>query len=154
MERKINIRLFDPSGTVYPVHNNTFGVSDSIDGSDFKVIAGMESFTPSFEGTVESWYDMTQEGWQDSLVTGKAFSIALSGKRVYGDAGNDLVAGLYGAIGTAANKRFQWTFANGAKLEFACAIDVTNIGGGDTTGVDSLECTVYCKGKPTYTPKA
>lgn len=152
--KKINLRMFDPSGTVYPVHNNTFGISETDDGSEFKTIAGMESFSPSIEGSVESWYDMTQEGWQDSLVTGKALSITLSGKRAYGDAGNDLLAGLYGAMGSAANKRFQWTFANGAKLEFLAAIDVTNIGGGDATGVDSIEATVYCKGKPTYTPAA
>ena len=149
---KINLTLFDPKGTVYPVHNNTFKVGDTAES--LNTIAGIENFSPSFEGNVESWYDMTQEGWQDSLVTGKAFNIALSGKRSYGDAGNDLIAGLYGAVGTAANKYFEWTFANGAKLSFACAIDVTNIGGGDSTGVDSLECTVYCKGKPTYTPAA
>ena len=151
MER-INLQLFAANGEVYPVHNNTFGIGDSLE--NINTIAGMENFAPAIEGTVESWFDMTQEGWQDSLVTGKALSIALSGKRVYGDTGNDLVAGLYGAIGTAANKFFQWTFANGAKLEFPCAVDVTSIGGGDTTNVDGMEFTVYCKGKPTYTPKA
>lgn len=150
MEKKINLTMFADS-TVYPVHNNTFGIGDTADGAT-KTIAGMENFSPAIEGTVESWYDMTQEGWQDSLVTGKALSIALSGKRVYGDEGNDMVAALYGAIGNAANKFFTWTFANGAKLTFKCAIDVTSIGGGDTTGVDALEFTVYCKGKPTYTP--
>lgn len=149
--KKINLMMFAGEATVYPVHNNTFGISETSDG-DVMTIAGMESFTPSIEGTVESWYDMTQEGWQDSLVTGKALNIALAGKRVYGDPGNDMIASLFSAIGPAANKFFTWTFANGAKLSFKCAIDVTNIGGGDTTGVDSLEYTVYCKGKPTYTP--
>lgn len=150
--KKINLTLFAANGEVYPVHNNTFGIGET--EGEVTTIAGMENFAPSIEGTVESWYDMTQEGWQDSLVTGKALSIALSGKRVYGDAGNDLVAGLYGAIGKSANKFFSWTFANGAKLSFPCAVDVTSIGGGDTTNVDGMEFTVYCKGKPTYTPKA
>lgn len=151
--KKFNLQLFAGEPATYPVHNNTFGISDTAEG-EAKTIAGMENFTPSIENTVESWYDMTQEGWQDSLVTAKALSIALAGKRVYGDEGNDMVASMFSAIGSAANKYFTWTFANGAKLTFKCAVEVTNIGGGDSTGVDSLEFTVYCKGKPTYTPAA
>lgn len=147
--KKINLQLFALEGEVYPVHNNVFKIGDS--ETDLVTIAGMENFAPAIEGTVESWYDMTQEGWQDSLVTGKALSIGLSGKRVYGDTGNDKIANLYGAIGKSANKVFQWTMPNGAKLDFKCAIDVTSVGGGDTTNVNGLEFTVYCKGKPTYT---
>ena len=36
---------------------------------------------------------MDQEGWQRGLMTAKAITITLNGKRNVGDTGNDFVAG-------------------------------------------------------------
>ena len=56
--------------------------------------------------------------------------------------------------GTDCDTKFEWDFPNGDKLEFDAVVNVTNIGGGDSTNVAALEFDVMSHGKPTYTPAA
>ena len=76
----------------------------------------------------------------------------ISGKRNYGDAGNDYVADMALKNGRDAEGVLQWTFPDGATLLFENAVfNVTNWGGGDSTNVIPLEFDVMSNGKPTYT---
>lgn len=143
---------------VYPVFNNKFKIGTkglaSQDGTDMKPIADLETFSPSFDNTVEEWTPMDQEGWIRRLMTGKGFSIDLSGKRNVGDEGNDYVADLVFKTGQEVETKFEWEFPSGAKVTFNCIVNVSNVGGGDSTNVGALEFTVMSNGKPTYTPAA
>ena len=112
----------------------------------------MESFSVSFDNGVEEWTPFETEGWVRRLMTAKALTITVTGKRNIGDAGNDLVAGMYNKNGRDAEAAFQWTFPDGSKLEMSEAvINVTNIGAGDSTGVGPLEFEVMSNGKPNFT---
>lgn len=146
---KINIQLFATGGTAYPVHSNIFKVGATEESVN--IIKGLENFAPSIDGNVESWYDMTEEGWQTNMVTGKAFTIDFSGKRIVGDVGNDFIANKAFVTGVAAEGFFEWTMPSGATLKGKCTINVTSVGGGDTTNVDGLEFSLLGNGKPTYT---
>lgn len=141
---------------VYPVFNNKFKIGtnglDSVEDTDMKTIADLETFSPSFDNTVEEWTPMDTEGWIRRLMTGKGFSIDLSGKRNIGDEGNDYVADLVFKTGKDVETKFQWEFPSGAKVTFNCIVNVSNVSGGDSTNVGALEFSVMSNGKPTYTP--
>jgi len=141
---------------VYPVYKNVFKIGTkglaSVLPADMVVIADIETFSPSIDGTVEEWTPMNTEGWVRALMTGKKLTVSLSGKRNEGDAGNDYVAGLAWKDGLDCSTKAEWTFPSGAKLSFNCVVNVTTPGGGDSTNVDGLEFELICDGKPTFTP--
>lgn len=143
---------------VYPVFNNKFKIgikgATSAADADMKIVADLETFSPSFDNGVEEWTPMDTEGWIRRLMTGKGFSIDLSGKRNIGDEGNDYVAGLLFKTGQDVETVFEWEFPSGAKVSFNCLVNVTNVGGGDSTNVGALEFSVMSNGKPTFIPAA
>ena len=142
---------------VYPVFDNVFKIGKSgrlSEASDMVSIAEMESFSISIDGNVEEWKPMESAGWTKRMTTGKSLTISLSGKHCPSDAGNAYIAVLAWKSGTDCDTKFEWDFPNGDKLEFDAVVNVTNIGGGDSTNVAALEFDVMSHGKPTYTPAA
>lgn len=139
---------------VFPVYDNQFQINTSATStSSFANIADMETFEVAFDNGIEEWHPFEQEGWIRRLMTAKAVTITVSGKRNVGDAGNDFVAGLTFANGRDAEADFQWTFPDGTVVTFDDAvINVTNVGAGDSTNVGPLEFEVLSNGKPTVTP--
>lgn len=141
----------------YPVYNNKFKIG--IDGlesatEDMVIIANLENFAPSIEGGIEEWNPMEAEGWGDAMMTSKKLSFSFSGKRTYGDPGNDYVAGLAWKAGNDVVTKFEWELPSSAKVTFNCIVNVSTPGGGDSNALDGLEFEVLCKGKPTFTPAA
>lgn len=144
-----------PFTGVFPVYNLIFKIG--INGltssdADMKQIADMENFGVKIDGKVEDWTPMDTAGWARALMTGKAFSISLKGKRNVGDLGNDYVAAAAWKDGLDCSTRGEITFPDGAKLNFNCVIDVTNVAGDDAPKVAPLEFDLKGDGKPTYTP--
>lgn len=140
-----------PNTGVYPVYANQFQVGAT--SESLKTIADMESFSMKLDNGVEEWNPLDQEGWVKRLMTSKSITISISGKRNFGDTGNDYVAGLAFKNGREAYGILKWTFPDGATLEFNDAVfNVTNINAGKSTEVSPLEFDVMSNGKPTYTP--
>lgn len=141
---------------VYPVFENKFKIGtngrSSTSPDDMKTIAELETFSVAIDGNTEEWSPMEAEGWLRRMVTGKALTITLSGKRCIGDEGNDYVADNAWGTGTTCESKFEWEFPSGAKLAFDCVLSVTNPGSGDSRNVAVLEFDVMSDGKPTYTP--
>lgn len=136
---------------VFPVYDNKFKVGATKENTN--VIADMETFSVAFSNGVETWTPMDQEGWQRALMTAKAVTITLSGKRNIGDAGNDYVAGKQFVNGRNAEGYFEWEFPDGTSISWEAAVfDVKNCGGGDSANVGPLEFDVISNGKPTVTP--
>lgn len=140
---------------VYPVYENQFKI-DKTGGTGAKAenlvtIADMESFSVSIDGNVEEWKPFDQEGWTRRLVTGKALTVSVSGKRNIGDAGNDYVAGLALKTGADSHTTVVWTFPSGATLTIPCVINVTEWESGDSTAVAPLAFDIMSDGKPTFT---
>lgn len=139
----------------YPVFNNKFKIGTAgLDSATeaMVTIANLENFAPSIEGGVEEWNPMEAEGWGDAMMTSKKLSFSFSGKRTYGDPGNDYVAGLAWKSGNDVVTKFEWELPSGAKVTFNCIVNVTTPGGGDSTALDGLEFEVLCKGKPVFIP--
>lgn len=139
---------------VFPVYNITFKIGTkglTSTDTDMVPIADVENFGIKIDGKTEDWTPMTTSGWSRSLMTGKAFSISCKGKRNVGDPGNDYVAATAWKDGLDCSTKAEIVFPDGAKLDFNCAIDVTNVGGDDSTKVAPLEFDLKGDGKPTYT---
>lgn len=141
---------------VYPVYKIKFKVGTkgkaSTGASDMAVIKDLETFSLSIDGNVEEWTPMDTDGWARRLMTGKAFSISLNGKRHVGDPGNDYVADVAWKDGLDCSTKAEIEFPNGAKLKFDCVIDVKNVEGADSTNVAPLEFELLSDGKPEFTP--
>ena len=136
---------------VFPVYKNAFKVGAA--KASLNDIADMESFSVSFDNGIENWTPMDAEGWQRALMTAKALTITLNGKRNIGDTGNDFVAGKQFKNGHDAEGYFEWIFPDGTSVSWANAVfDVKNCGGGDATNVGALEFDVISNGKPTLVP--
>lgn len=139
---------------VFPCYENQFKIDiSSTDTPNFKTIADCETFGVTFDNGIEEWTPFEHEGWRRRLMTAKAVTIAVSGKRNVGDDGNDFIAGLTFANGRDAEANFQWVFPDGTTVQFNDAIiSVTNNGGGDAVNVGPLEFEVQSNGKPVVTP--
>lgn len=140
---------------VYPVFQNKFKVGSkglASSESDMVLIAEMETFEVSIDGNIVEWSPMEAEGWMKRLVTGKALTVTLSGKRCLGDAGNDYVADSAWGTGESCSTKFEWELPSGATLAFDCVLNVTNPGGGESRDVAGLEFEAQSSGKPVFTP--
>lgn len=120
-------------------------------GDAYVPIADMEEVSLSTENNTETWYSMSDGGWQNALLTGKAFSGSFSGKRTLGDKGNDYIDGLRFKIGKEAEADFKITFPNTATLEFTAIVGLTDVLGA-STDVVPLSGDLTGKGKPKFTP--
>lgn len=141
---------------VFPVYENQFQVNTGTkESATFTDIKDLESFSVSFDNKVEEWNPFDQKGWSRRLMTAKSVTISVSGKRHLGDAGNDAIAALALKNGRDAEKDFQWTFPDGAKLVFKEAvINIKDFMSGDSTAAAPLSFDIMSNGKPEYTPAA
>lgn len=136
---------------VFPVYENQFKVG--ADKETATTIADMETFSVEFSNGIETWNPMDQEGWQRGLMTAKAVTITLNGKRNLGDTGNDFVASKQYTNGRNSEGYLGWIFPDGTTIDFEMAIfDVKNCGAGDSTNVGPLEFDVVANGKPKVVP--
>lgn len=142
---------------VFPVHNNIFKLNTAGRGgteTTLVTVSDLTTFKVSVEGKNEEWYPLDQEGWARNAVTGKKMLISFSGKRCYGDPGNDYVASMMTKTGKDCETNFEWGLPDGSKLKGNCVVNLTSPAGGDSTAIDTLEFELLFDGKPTYTPKA
>lgn len=141
---------------VVPTFDLSFKIGKSgrtSEAADMIEIKDLEGLTPSIDGGIEEWNPMNTHGWVRRLLTSKSFSISFTGKRNYGDPGNDYVAGLAFKNGQNVNTVFEIVFPNEDKLKFDCVVNVTTPFGGDSTAPNSLEFEVLSDGEPVYTVK-
>lgn len=139
---------------VFPVHNNKFKVNTSGRSgtpTNMVEIADLTTFSVSVEGKNEEWFPLDQEGWARQANTGKKMTISFSGKRNYGDPGNDYIAGMMMKTGKDCETSFEWALPNGDTLTGNCVISITAPAGGDSVAIDTLEFELLVDGKPTFT---
>lgn len=134
---------------VFPVGDNKFKIGTS--SSALNTIAELTTFSVAFANSTQTWTAMDAGGWQSALMTGKACTLTLNGKRSAGDKGNDFVAGMAWKNGQDAYAQFEWEFPDGTKVAGKVVVDVKNINGGESTDVGPLEFDLIFSGKPTVT---
>ena len=139
--------------TVFPVKDIDFKISANGRGvaANFVAIRGMETFSITFDNGIDEWNPLDSDGWVRRLVTSKAMTVSISGKRVNACAGNDYVASLAYQGGVATQSTLQIRFPNGDSLVMDCIVNVTASDGGSTGDVAVLEFDCLSDGRPVYT---
>ena len=138
---------------VYPVNNIKFQIGVNGRGSNasqMAVVKDMETFSISFDNGIEQWNPIDQEGWVRRLMTSKSLTVSLSGKRNYGDRGNDYVASLAYENGSGVVSTLHVEFPDGSRLLMDCILSVTTSDGGAAGDVAALEFECMSDGKPRY----
>lgn len=139
---------------VFPVHSNQFKVNSvgRTTPGTFVIVKDLETFKLGVEGKTEEWYPLDMSGWARQAVTGKKLTVSFTGKRNYGDVGNDYIASKLLATGQDLETIMEWTLPSGGKLTMPCVINLTSPAGGDSTNIDSLEFELFSDGLPVFTP--
>ena len=136
---------------VFPVYENQFKIG--ADKATATTIADMETFSVSFSNGVETWTPMEHKGWQRALMTAKAVTITINGKRNKGDTGNDFIAKKAFTNGRDSEGYFCWTFPDGTTVEWDMAVfDVKNMGAAQSTKHPPQDKQQKTNPKPTQTP--
>lgn len=154
MKVKINLQVFAAGAGVFPVHNNIFKINTAgrtLPGT-MVTIKDLETFGIAIESNTEEWTPLDLEGWTRQAVTGKKLTISFTGKRNYGDPGNDYIASMMLETGQGVESTFEWSLPDGSKLTVNCVVNLTAPAGGDSTNIDSLEFDILSDGLPTFTP--
>jgi len=139
---------------VFAVNDIEFEISRNgrnVGGASFVTVSGMESFAISFDNGVEQWNPIDARGWARRLVTAKSMTVSLSGKRVFGCAGNDFVAEAAYRSGGSLLTTLAVIFPNGDELRMDCVLNVTASGGGGASDIAVLEFDCLSDGRPVYT---
>lgn len=123
--------------------------SGGTDSRTFAEIKDLESAEFSIETSLETWQPFDTKGWQRALATAKSISLSMSGKRNFGDTGNDYVASKWLLNGQACNSTIKLTFPDTTEYYIPIVVQVKNPGGGESTGVMPLEWDAASDGKPT-----
>lgn len=149
---EMDIQKFASTGVV-PCYEGMFKVG--ADKETATTISDMESCSFSFDNGVEEWYSYGEEGWVNRLMTAKAVTISVKGKRNIGDTGNDFVADKAFKNGQNAQGYFAIIFPDGTEVSWDSAVyNVTALNMADSTNVSPLEFDAMSNGKPTVTPPA
>jgi hypothetical protein len=140
--------------SVYPVHNNVLKINPdgrTADPNDLVTIKDITTFSFSVDGVVIEWTPMDTSGWVRRLLSGKSLTISLSGKRNYGNTGNDYLANTLLDVGSDVESEFSIDFADGSNLTLDCIVNLGAAAGGEATDGDALEVDIMSDGLPVFT---
>lgn len=141
--------------SVYPVNNIDFTIGTKgveSEEADFKIIKEMITFSIAPDNNIQEWNPMEAKGWMRRLMTGKSITITLEGKRNYGDAGNDYIAGIIGKNGNDASTIMKVVYPDKSGVTMQGVINPTARGGA-STDVEELSFEFMSDGEPTFIPK-
>ena len=112
--------------------------------------AELINFEITIDNNDENWTSYDSQGYENSLITGKGYSISATMKRVIGDACQEYLVEKAFKKGQDARGKVKVTLANGLTITDTMNIKVNNIGAaGEATSVAELEveCT-HASGVP------
>lgn len=141
------------TSNVFPVFDLLFKIGiKGVDSTDAEMmpVKDMTSFSLSIEGNTQKWNPLDMKGWGRALMTGKAATISLNGKRHVGDPGNDYVASIAFKDGLDCTTKGEVEFPDGSKLKYNCVLDVKDFLGGESQDVAPLSFDMIVDGKPEY----
>ena len=113
-----------------------------------RLCEGIESMEFSPNEQNQQYFFMCGNGFANNEVTGAAPQIAVSGRRILGNAAQDYIVSKQFALGNDRNTSVRIE-AEGREIICDATIgDVTSFGG-STLDVNAFGCTIYFNGTPT-----
>ena len=118
-----------------------------------KLCAGIEGMTFTENEQNQQYFFICGEGFAHNETTGAAPELAITGRRIVGDAAQDYIAAMQFQLGT--NRNSQVKVITGSKqIVCGCTIGGITSFGGNTLDVNAFGCTIRFNGKPVVTDAA
>ena len=118
-----------------------------------KLCKGIEGMTFNSNEQNQQYFFLCGNGFAHNEVTGGAPELAITGRRVVGDAAQDFIASKQFALGEDRNSSVK-IIAEGKQIVCACTIGAITSFGGQTLDVNAFGCTIRFNGKPAVTDAA
>lgn len=115
-----------------------------------KLCAGIEGMTFSENEQNQQYFFICGEGFAHNETTGAAPELAITGRRIVGDAAQDYIAGMQFKLGTDRNSKVK-VITGGKQIVCGCSIGGISSFGGNTLDVNAFGCTIRFNGKPVVT---
>lgn len=118
-----------------------------------KLCAGIEGMTFTENEQNQQYFFICGEGFAHNETTGAAPELAITGRRIVGDAAQDYIAGMQFKLGTERNSQVK-VITGGKQIVCGCSIGGISSFGGNTLDVNAFGCTIRFNGKPVVTDAA
>ena len=118
-----------------------------------KLCKGIEGMTFTENEQNQQYFFICGEGFAHNETTGAAPELAITGRRIVGDAAQDYIAGMQFKLGTDRNSQAK-VISGGKQMVCACSIGGITSFGGNTLDVNAFGCTIRFNGKPVVTDVA
>ena len=115
-----------------------------------KLCAGIEGMTFTENEQNQQYFFICGEGFAHNETTGAAPELAITGRRIVGDAAQDYIAGMQFKLGTDRNSKVK-VITGGKQIVCGCSIGGISSFGGNTLDVNAFGCTIRFNGKPVVT---
>lgn len=115
-----------------------------------KLCAGIEGMTFTENEQNQQYFFICGEGFAHNETTGAAPELAITGRRIVGDAAQDYIAGMQFKLGTDRNSQVK-VITGGKQIVCDCSIGGISSFGGNTLDVNAFGCTIRFNGKPVVT---
>lgn len=115
-----------------------------------KLCAGIEGMTFTENEQNQQYFFICGEGFAHNETTGAAPELAITGRRIVGDAAQDYIAGMQFKLGTDRNSQVK-VITGGKQIVCGCSIGGISSFGGNTLDVNAFGCTIRFNGKPVVT---
>lgn len=118
-----------------------------------KLCKGIEGMTFTENEQNQQYFFICGEGFAHNETTGAAPELAITGRRIVGDAAQDYIAGMQFKLGTDRNSQVK-VISGGKQMVCSCSIGGITSFGGNTLDVNAFGCTIRFNGKPVVTDVA
>jgi hypothetical protein len=115
-----------------------------------KLCAGIEGMTFTENEQNQQYFFICGEGFAHNETTGAAPELAITGRRIVGDAAQYYIAGMQFKLGTDRNSKVK-VITGGKQIVCDCSIGGISSFGGNTLDVNAFGCTIRFNGKPVVT---
>lgn len=137
------------SGIAYPVNAETFQVNAGTKAEPRWIgMAGITTLNFETSGTVQSFFEMENHGYESNFKTAISGSISTTALRYFGDEGSDLLFNTQWRLSPHANLDFRIIMPDRV-IYMNCVVLVNNIGGA-TEDMITGDIEFRINGEPTF----
>lgn len=125
--------------------------SQVADANWAELAAGINTVTPASGDTTDNTAYYDGNGFANTDITGKNYSLAFSGNRKEGDTAQDFVASKDFAVGDNAKTLLRWTRTDGTIIVGCVTLNAIVISGGAANAKQTFSFTANFNGLPDVT---
>lgn len=134
----------------------SIGTTQASSGGEwtYAKICGINNVAEALNEVVQQYFFLCQEGFATNHVTGMAPAFTLTGRRIFGDAGQDYIFSKKYGLGTNRKSSVKIEYSDGTgNTTITCDCTISNVQefSGETTDDSAISFELRLDGKPKVT---